>query len=134
MDTPHTLLKSKHLLIVEDDPKYRSLLQIRFEHLGIKVSVAASCKIAFSILRAEKIDLILLDIYLTDELSLDLPIEIERQKPMYGTPKIIAMSGVMSAGQIRMTCEKSKIDYFFRKPIELELLIQKMCELLDPQK
>ena len=57
----------KHLLIVEDDELVRSLLAASMQNEGFKVSPAANGKEMLACIDSESIDLLLLDLGLSDE-------------------------------------------------------------------
>jgi DNA-binding response OmpR family regulator len=63
---------STHIVVVDDDPKIRTLLRRAFEPEGFRVSEASSSETLFSLLRSERIDLITLDLTLRNEDGLDI--------------------------------------------------------------
>ena len=57
----------EHLLIVDDDPEIRELLQDYLQSNGYRVSTAADGKAMWSLLEREHVDLVVLDIMLPGE-------------------------------------------------------------------
>ncbi|MBB3545235.1 MULTISPECIES: response regulator [unclassified Rhizobium] len=66
------------ILVVDDDPRIRQMLQRYFEHEGYKVTCAASGEEMRLSLKAKAFDIILLDLVLPDQDGLDLAREIRR--------------------------------------------------------
>lgn len=64
------------ILVVDDDPRIRQLLQRYFEQEGYKVTCVANGKDMRSAFRATHIDIVLLDLVLPDQDGIDLAREI----------------------------------------------------------
>ncbi|CCM75376.1 response regulator [Rhizobium mesoamericanum] len=64
------------ILVVDDDPHIRKLLQRYFEHEGYKVACAATGREMRSALSARPFDIVLLDLVLPDQDGIDLAREI----------------------------------------------------------
>jgi DNA-binding response OmpR family regulator len=62
---------SKHILLVDDDKLLRRSLAFNLEQVGYRVSSAANAEDAFSLVRLDQPDLVLLDIGLPDMDGLD---------------------------------------------------------------
>ena len=65
-------MSQAHILIVDDDPKIRLLLRRCLEPEGYRVSEAQDGKSVFSVLEADQVDLITLDLTLASEDGLDV--------------------------------------------------------------
>ena len=63
---------NKHILVVDDEPHIREVVQYALEREGSKVTLASNAKDAAHALSNQSIDLIVLDIMLPDENGLDL--------------------------------------------------------------
>jgi two-component system OmpR family response regulator len=61
-----------HVLVVDDEPRIREVVQYALEREGYRVSTATDAKAADAALRAEAIDLVVLDIMLPDKSGLEL--------------------------------------------------------------
>src|SRR6202021_3852451 len=61
-----------HILVVDDDPQIRSLLDEYLTENGMRVSTAASGRDMMQILDEETIDLVILDLRLNDEDGMSL--------------------------------------------------------------
>jgi DNA-binding response OmpR family regulator len=63
---------SPHIVVVDDDPKIRTLLRRAFEPEGFRVSEASGSDTLFPLLRSGRIDLVTLDLTLRNEDGLDI--------------------------------------------------------------
>jgi two-component system phosphate regulon response regulator OmpR len=61
-----------HIVVVDDDPKVRTLLRRAFEPEGFQVSEASGGDTLLALLRSQQIDLITLDLTLRNEDGLDI--------------------------------------------------------------
>ncbi|OWW00423.1 two-component system response regulator [Rhizobium sp. R693] len=66
------------ILVVDDDPRIRQMLQRYFEHEGYKVTCVANGSETRSALSAKPFDIVLLDLVLPDQDGIDLAREIRR--------------------------------------------------------
>lgn len=116
---------NRKILVIEDDLQFKKLLVRRLELEGYKVYSTGACKIALGIAETEKPDVIVMDIYLTDELSLDFPLHIRQDAVKYGSPSIIAMSGLLGERLTRLLRDKQKsgVSSYLSKPFHFEELI-----------
>jgi len=78
---------SQHILIVEDDVMIQGFLTLTLEGEGFRTSAVGSGSGMFSVLKHEKVDLILLDLGLPDADGLDLTEEIRKS---HAIPIIVA--------------------------------------------
>jgi len=78
---------SQHILIVEDDVMIQGFLTLTLEGEGFRTSAVGSGSGMFSVLKHEKVDLILLDLGLPDADGLDLTEEIRKT---HAVPIIVA--------------------------------------------
>jgi DNA-binding response OmpR family regulator len=75
---------STHIVVVDDDPKVRTLLRRAFEPEGFRVSEASDSDALFALLRAGRFDLITLDLTLRNENGLEVArrIRVESRVPI----------------------------------------------------
>lgn len=73
-----TYPNSQHVLVVDDDPAIRELLRDCLEPEGFRVSEAANSAAMHTVLLAEQIDLVTLDLMLGGENGLNLARDIRR--------------------------------------------------------
>ncbi len=74
-------LTGKTILIVEDEPNNRELLEILLEETHAKILSTAYGLEAFEIVAEQQIDLILMDIRLPDSNGLEITAEIRKTHP-----------------------------------------------------
>src|SRR5262245_24067852 len=65
-------LPSSHIVVVDDEPKVRTLLRRVFEPEGFRVSEASGSEALFALLRTEHVDLVTLDLTLHNEDGLEV--------------------------------------------------------------
>ena len=123
----------KRILIVEDNHDLRRVVKIFLEESGFETIEAESIKEALKKCAHEQPHLIILDLYLTNELGLDVSSEIAKDPAYYGIPKIIAVSGTVG-GELVKTSDFRKqynIDMFIKKPFDLSELVSGIKLLLQ---
>ncbi len=78
------------LLLIDDDDEFRRVVGEFLRNAGFKVHLAATGEEGVQIFRAERIDLVLVDIWMPDKDGLDTMLDIRRT---LRDAKIIAISG-----------------------------------------
>ncbi len=123
--------KSLNVLLVEDDLTNSYTLQKILERKGHKVESVFKGKDAFEVLLNQNIDLVLVDLGLPDMSGVELA-KFIRMGGEFSSDKdipIIALSA--NADPIEMQeCLDIGINEYLTKPINKELLLQKMSELV----
>lgn len=114
-----------HILVVEDDPDIAALLVRQLEEVGYRVSSVSTGKDALDVARAEKPDLITLDIFLPDIDGLRVLNELKEDPETADVP--VVMVSVMPDN--KESLEMGAIDYI-TKPINLPLLIEVVSRVL----
>lgn len=72
---------AKHILVVDDEPNIRRILQVAFEKVGYRTSIAEDARCALEILGRESIDLVLTDVTMPGLTGYELLHEVKRQSP-----------------------------------------------------
>jgi DNA-binding response OmpR family regulator len=114
-----------HILVVDDDPKVRTLLRRCFEGEGFTVSEAADGAGLRGALERDSVTLITLDLNLGRENGLDLAREIRKD---WNTP-IIMLTGKGDAVDRIVGLELGADDYL-AKPFELRELLARVRAVL----
>ncbi len=128
------LLKDLKILIVEDDPDSRQVLQLVLEQCGATIESAESAQNAMEILRASKDDL-------PDAIISDLAMPVEdgyalinqvRKLPAAEGGKIpaIALSAFV-AGENKKKAYSSGFQKYHTKPFDPDVLIDDILQILD---
>jgi DNA-binding response OmpR family regulator len=66
------MVRPNHIVVVDDDPKIRTILRRALEPEGFRVSEAQGSSTLFALIRAEPVDLVTLDLKLGDEDGFDV--------------------------------------------------------------
>ena len=102
------------VLVVEDDSSLRMLCRVNLELEGYRVLEAPRIQRAEELLRAEHVDVVLLDLHVGDRHGLELLPILREQYPKTG---VCLLSGTSEVDPPR---EEGVM--FIRKPFELEVL------------
>jgi response regulator RpfG family c-di-GMP phosphodiesterase len=108
------------ILLVDDDPALRMLLRTTFEVADVDVTEAESADAARKRIRAERPDVIVLDVNMPGTTGLELCAELKTDPATRDIP-IILLTG--STGGTSASAKRAGADAFVRKPFSpLELL------------
>lgn len=120
------------ILIVDDDEEIRSILQKSLSGAGFSVSVALGGEEAIRLCRSQRVDLIILDIWMPEKDGIETIMDLRRGAP---EAKIIAISGGGKAGNLH------PLDWALRlgaigtlaKPFTFEQLLAAISDALAPK-
>jgi two-component system response regulator PilR (NtrC family) len=110
--------KKLEILIVDDEPDIRELLEITIGRMGLKTSAADSVKSALNLLDQREFSLCLTDMKLPDGTGIDIIQHIQRNHPQLPVAMITAFGSVETA----IDALKAGAFDFLTKPIDLERL------------
>ncbi|MDA3811302.1 MAG: response regulator [Spirochaetaceae bacterium] len=113
-------LKPLHVLIADDDPGIRTLLEVLCNDLGYASSTVSDGKMAVSAIEAEKPDLVLLDYIMPGMDGFDVIKEIKKNESLVHIP-IIMLTG-LSSREHRIQGIAAGANDFLTKPIDQEEL------------
>ena len=117
------------VLVVDDEPNIRELVQVALQFHGCAVTTAATGKDALRQAETDRPDLIVLDVMLPD-INGQAVCELIRQDPTMSDIKIICISGMVEEDKIAELREAGADD-FLQKPLDIDELIRRVCRLLD---
>src|SRR5271163_340564 len=113
---PETI--SAHILVVDDDPQIRNLLDEYLTGNGMRVSTAANGRDMMQILDEETIDLVILDLRLNDEDGMSLARSLRERLAI----SVIMLTGVRDEADRVMGLELGADDYVTKPFSPRELL------------
>ncbi|PIC98164.1 MULTISPECIES: response regulator [unclassified Sporosarcina] len=120
----------KHLLIVDDQPGIRLLLEEIFKPTGIMIALASNGKEALEIVRKQNPDCVLLDMKMPGMNGVEVLREIRTISP----EAIVMMMTAYSEIELLNDADKLGIDQHFTKPFdifEVRDSVLRRLELLD---
>jgi len=120
---------AKRVLIVDDEPDIRTSVRQAVESMGFEAKVAKNAKEGLGLLRKEKFDLALLDIFMPKMSGRDMLEEI-RKDPKIEKQRVafLTVANLSEAGQGIVKSLKP-VEYF-QKPIELDDFAKRLRNLL----
>ncbi|HKY19920.1 MAG TPA: response regulator transcription factor [Vicinamibacterales bacterium] len=118
--TPH-----KRILVVEDDPIFRSILEGQLGFEGYQVQAVGTGQAALTMLRTSKPDLLILDLTLPDRDGLELCATFQRISPI---PIIILSARSQKADKVK-GLDLGAQDYI-TKPVDLDELLARIRVVL----
>lgn len=107
------------ILIVEDDPSLRRIMQLRMNHNGFRVLCSESAEEALSIMDKEPIDLVLSDLMLPGLTGIELLKQVKTQFPCTAVIVLTAFGTVETA----VEAMKSGAFDYLTKPVDAEELM-----------
>jgi len=120
------------VLIVDDDEETRKVLQASLAKADFSAFAVASGEEAVRVCRAQRIDVVLLDIWMPEKDGLETLMEIRRGAP---DAKIIAMSGGGKLGSMHPLTFASKLGAkrTLTKPFTHQELLAAISETCGPE-
>jgi len=122
--------QQKTLLIVDDEPNIRRILQVAFEKQGLSVHVAEDARCAAAILEEVDIDAVLTDVTMPGTSGYELLRAIRAEKP--GMPVVI-MTAFGTIPQAIQAIRDGAFEYI-TKPFDLEHLKKVVQAALESEK
>jgi len=113
-------VSAKKILVVDDEPEIRNILDQALTRSGYAVRSVESAEAALDILKQDKIKVIFLDLNLPGMNGVELGRQIRKDNPM---AVIHAITGYGSQYDV-FDCRKAGFDDYFTKPFDLKTLIK----------
>lgn len=124
-------MRKPKVLLIDDEVDYTKIMSIRLKACNFEVIVANSGIEGIKKAKAEKPDIIVLDIKMPDRDGFHIFKDIREDREIKDTP-IIIISGIASQEEIATTAMAMEINpgEILIKPFETEKLLEKMREIL----
>jgi DNA-binding response OmpR family regulator len=123
-------MTKKKILFADDEKSIRKLLEVRLKKNNYEVILADGGLEALEKIKSEKPDLVILDVGMPDKNGYLVCNEIKANPETKHIPVIIFSSWVKNKNKD----EDGVADAYIAKPLDPELLIAKIEELLNPSK
>jgi len=120
---------ARKALVIDDDPDSNRILDYRLKQMDVEPVIASSSEQAFDLLNEHKIDVVLLDIYLGEELGFDVSMKL--REIGYDGP-IVAISSDTSLNTEGHSLA-SGCNTFLTKPIKPKGLQEILARLWNSQ-
>jgi two-component system OmpR family response regulator len=117
----------RNILVVDDEENIREFLKAFLEENHFKVSLAGDGQKALESIEENLPDLMITDLLLPGEHGIPL---IKTVKEKYFIPTII-ISSIYERDQVEDFMEEYFVEAFFEKPLNLDLLLEKINSILD---
>ena len=123
-------MKSKTVLIVEDDPASLDIFQTILRHGGYEVASAGSCAEGLERVHELRPDVVVVDIGLPDGLAFDVLDELSGDPSTDPIPLIVCTVHVFEHDQVR--ARRAGADVFLKKPVDPRVLLEAVNRVLQP--
>jgi len=123
----HTAVRRK-IIIVDDDVLIRETVRLALDHAGYYVIAIGDPGRAIATMRAEKPDLVIMDLYMPGFDGRELIRSMKADPELAATP-VILFSGSAEAIDVVSGLHSGAIEYL-GKPIDGEVLLQKIKHIL----
>jgi len=126
--------KSKHagprrkIIIVDDDVLIRETVRLALDHAGYYVIAVGEPERALAVVRAERPDLVIMDLYMPGSDGRDLIRALKSDPEISKTP-VILFSGSDEAIDVVSGLQSGAVEYL-GKPIDGEVLLAKIKHIL----
>lgn len=118
------------VLIVDDEEEFRDVTMKRLKKKGLQVMTAESGKKALKTLETHRVDVVLLDVRMPEMDGIETLRNIRAQKPLV---EVVLLTGHASVDSGIEGMKLGAFDYLM-KPIELEPLLEKLCDAYEKKR
>jgi CheY-like chemotaxis protein len=123
-----SLLRDRHILVVDDEVDLREIVASEFDFMGAKVEQAGNITAADAILKQKNIDLIISDIRMPGGTGVDLLKTVKARNIL--NPPVILITGFADITPEEAYAEGAEA--LLNKPFQLDELIQVSIRLMQP--
>ncbi len=127
--TPRSAGRQPRILVVDDEANIRDLLTQEFTEAGYQVRTAVNGREAVRSVRAERPDLIVLDVMMPEMNGFDVAAVLKNDPATMDIPIVI-----LSIVQDRDRGYRLGVDRYLTKPIDTDLLFREVGALIEQKK
>lgn len=122
---------AKHILIIDDDPSMRDLLDFHLRGLHWDVSLAEDGQAGLEVLAERPADLVIVDIFMPRKDGIETILEL---RAAGGHSKILAISGGGTIGGLEYLSYAKVLgaDEVLSKPITRDRLLETVSRVMEP--
>ncbi len=122
-------MRKLRVLVVDDEPMNRELIQVILEGLGHEVALARNGEEAVAFAHASRFDLVIMDILMPVMDGLEAT-RLIRKEPRNRDVAILALSAKVSGSNEEMSLQAGA-DHFVRKPVTRSQLLAAISQTLQ---
>ena len=119
------MMKSKILLLIEDNPLLTAMYRAAFEKKGVEVFLAHDGETGLKLAQDKKPDIILLDLLLPGADGFDI-LEQLRRDPGTKELKVVVLTIVKKEGAEERAKKLGVIDYLIKTELELHEIVERV--------
>jgi CheY-like chemotaxis protein len=123
-----SILENRRILLVEDDPVNQMLFQRSILKITTNIAIADNGDKALDLLRKEKFDLVIMDIYLEGIDGCEVTVKIRNELKL--DIPIIAVTASPIEDELKR-CIKSGMNSYLRKPFTVDQLAEEAAKFLQ---
>ena len=127
--TPRVADRESRILVVDDEANIRELLSQEFTEAGYQVATAANGREAIAKVRAQRPDLVVLDVMMPEMNGFDVAAVLKNDPATLDIPIVI-----LSIVQDRERGFRLGVDRYLTKPIDTDLLFREVGALIEQKK
>ncbi len=116
------------LLVVDDDPAIRKLLEVTFEMEGYRVILAENGPAGLALAQSERPDVVLLDVMMPGMNGLEVAVELRSQQSTAAVP-IVALTAKVQQDD-REAGQRAGVDEYVTKPFDPFELAETVARLV----
>jgi CheY-like chemotaxis protein len=125
-----SIARKGRVLVVEDEPALQEAIKFKLEQRGIQVSLAATGEEALNLAKAQRPDLVWLDILLPGMSGLEV-LEKMRQDRALKNLAVVMVSVSAGPEKIKEAFEMKALDYIIKSDNKLDDIIERIDVLLS---
>ena len=121
-------LQNPTILIVDDEPELRELMEFHIQSFGYRTQTAASGNEALAVIRSQSIQVVISDVRMPDGTGIDLLREIRKVDPIW--PRLFFVTGYADIDEVEAF--DLGAEAYFGKPVNYSVLEVALADSLEP--